>query len=303
MSFSLSAKNEILSGKRKESVCCQKSMLLGALLFAARCDEGEIRFVSENERFIKSIQKAFKFLFGIEEEASQKPNGPSELPHFVLSVTGQNQLKTVFDAFPEKLSRRKALSQKILDLPRCCESALLKGAFLCAGYVTDPEKNYHLEFVVQEKNVASLFAKFLEERFSLPAKMIERKQSFVLYFKESENIEDILNLCGAVGAALRLMEVKVVKDVRNQVNRQVNCETANLSKTVDAASRHKEAIEKIKRTAGLESLPRPLREVAKIRLKYPELNLKELGEALSPPVSKSGVNHRLQKIIEISESL
>ncbi len=226
------------------------------------------------------------------------------MPLYMITLEKSDELSLLFHAFPEGLSDRETFHGIICaNYEKCCMDAILQGAFLCGGYVTNPEKNYHLEFVSPNENIANIFSEFLREVYGFSPRTIKRKQNTIVYFKESENIEDMLSTMGAISSALSIMEIKVVKDVRNTVNRQVNCETANLTKTVDAFEKHKAAIEKISRTAGLESLSLPLREVANLRLSYPELSLKELGELANPKISKSGMNHRLKKLIEISESL
>ena len=184
----------------------------------------------------------------------------------------------------------------------CCKRAYLRGAFLGAGSVSDPEKGYHLEFV----NEREAQAEFLQEimcTLEMEPKIVPRKNNFVLYLKEGTQIVDLLNIMGAHIALMELENVRIVKEVRNNVNRIVNCETANLKKTVSAAVRQMQDIEFIQNTIGISALPENLRQVATYRLEYSSSSLKELGELLTPPVGKSGVNHRLKKISEIAEQI
>lgn len=184
----------------------------------------------------------------------------------------------------------------------CCRRAFIRGAFIAAGSVSDPEKNYHLEFVLGERSMAEQLRELINS-FELDAKMVERKEHFVVYLKEGEQIVDLLNVMGAPLALMDLENVRIVKEVRNDVNRRVNCETANLNKVVGAAVKQLEDIAYIEKTIGLSNLPEQLEEMARIRLEYPDKSLKELGSYFMTPVGKSGVNHRLRKISSIAETL
>lgn len=304
ISFSLRAKEEILAQRKKPSPCCEKAMLLGMLLFAARCDEEGIFFTTENEKLALKICRILKYAFGIHKTPEQEKNIPSDMPLYLVGISKKDEIDRIFGAYEEKLSERNRPGFFLLEKEKkCCADAVLKGAFLYSGYVSNPEKGYHLEFVAPGEKIARAFDGFLRENYGFSPRIIRRKQSYVVYFKESEVIEDMLALMGATASAIAIMEIKVERDVRNTVNRQVNCETANLTKTVDAYERHRQAIEKVARVSGLESLPAPLAEIANLRLEHPELSLKELGARLLKPVSKSGVNHRLNKIIAIADSL
>lgn len=180
--------------------------------------------------------------------------------------------------------------------------AYIRGAFLGGGSVTNPEKNYHLEFVTHSEEYAHDLCELINS-CGLNSKVIQRKNSFIVYVKEGEQIVDILNIMGAHSCLLELENIRIMKEMRNNVNRLVNCETANLSKTVNAAVRQVESIKLIQSKIGLKRLPQNLREIAELRLEYPDESLKELGEMLTPPVGKSGVNHRLRKIEKIAEEL
>lgn len=184
----------------------------------------------------------------------------------------------------------------------CCKKAYIRGAFLGCGSLTDPEKNYHMEFVTDNLSYAMSLKRLLNH-FSLGAKLIERKKHYVVYLKEGDKISDALKLIGAFQSLLSLENIRAFKEMRNNINRLVNCETANLDKTVNAAVRQIENINYIKENIGLEHLPEGLREVARLRLEYENASLKELGEMLTPKMGKSGINHRLRKLDKIAESL
>ena len=180
--------------------------------------------------------------------------------------------------------------------------AYVRGAFIGGGSISNPERTYHLEFVTHSEEYAKDLCKLVNS-FSLKSKVIQRKNSFIIYIKEGEQIVDLLNIIGAHSSLLELENIRIMKEMRNNVNRLVNCETANLSKTVNAAVRQVESIKLIQSQIGLQRLPENLREVAELRLNYPDESLKELGAMLEPPVGKSGINHRLRKIEKIAEEL
>lgn len=183
-----------------------------------------------------------------------------------------------------------------------CKKAYIRGAFLGGGSISNPEKTYHLEFVTHNSDYAEELSKLINT-YGLTSKVIQRKGSYIVYIKEGEQIVDLLNIIGAHSSLLELENVRIMKEMRNNVNRLVNCETANLSKTVNAAVRQVESIKLIQKEIGLQRLPKNLRDIAELRLIYPDESLKELGEFLNPPVGKSGVNHRLRKIEKIAEEL
>ena len=184
----------------------------------------------------------------------------------------------------------------------CCKRAFIRGAFLASGSMSDPNKSYHFEIVCRTMEQAEQLQQLMNG-FETDAKIVERKGHYVVYLKEGSQIVDMLNVMEAYVSLMNLENVRILKEMRNSVNRKVNCETANISKTVNAAVKQLEDIELIRSKLGLDQLPQNLREMALIRLEYPEAALKELGNYLTPPVGKSGVNHRLRKLAEIAEDL
>lgn len=184
----------------------------------------------------------------------------------------------------------------------CCKKAFVRGAFLAGGSVTDPQKAYHFEINTQTENKANQLIS-LFDTFGVSAKKVVRKGNFVVYVKEGSQISDVLNICGAHVAMMELENVRIVKDMRNSINRQVNCEAANIGKTVSAANKQLEDIKLIQSTIGIESLKDNLREVALLRLENGDMPLKDLGLLLDPPLGKSGVNHRLRKLSEIADNI
>lgn len=184
----------------------------------------------------------------------------------------------------------------------CCRRSFIRGAFLAAGSISDPEKFYHFEIVCPSRDRAEQVQGIIKT-FGIDAKMVVRKKYFVVYIKEGSQIVDILNVMEAPLALMELENIRIVRGMRGQVNRQVNCETANINKTVSAAVRQMEDIKYIRDTIGLCCLPENLEEIARLRLAIPDASLKELGEALETPVGKSGVNHRLRKLSAIAKEL
>ena len=182
----------------------------------------------------------------------------------------------------------------------CCKRAFLRGVFQTAGSVSDPNKSYHFEIVCASPEAAGQIQSVMCS-FGLDAKIVPRKRSFVVYLKEGSQIVDILNVMEAHVSLMELENVRILKEMRNSVNRKVNCETANINKTVSAAVKQIEDITYLREKIGFENLPDNLAEAARVRLENPDATLKELGEALTPPVGKSGINHRLRKLSEMAD--
>ena len=216
---------------------------------------------------------------------------------------GARELLADLDILSEDFQLNHSTSTTLLS-NRDQKRAYLRGAFLAGGSVNNPETSaYHLEIYSLYKEHGEALSDLMN-KFNLNAKTIERKKGFVTYLKEAEKISDFLGIVGAVQAMLKFEDVRILRDMRNSVNRIVNCETANLNKTIGAAIRQVENIRFIENTIGLDQLPEKLREIARLRVEYQDVTLKELGEMVSTgTVSKSGVNHRLRKIDEIADAL
>jgi DNA-binding protein WhiA len=184
----------------------------------------------------------------------------------------------------------------------CCKRAFIRGAFLAAGSISDPEKTYHFEIVAATESKAMQLQEIIGS-FDIEAKIILRKKYYVVYVKDGSQIVDLLNIMEAHVSLMNLENVRILKEMRNSINRQVNCETANINKTVAAAAKQVEDILYIKETVGFSELSEGLEDIASLRIQYPESSLKELGEMLSPPIGKSGVNHRLRKLSLVADNL
>ncbi len=213
---------------------------------------------------------------------------------------------------PISQEQMSIIMQKIGDLNKpvsslfiknsCCQRAFLRGAFLSIGSMSDPQKGYHLEFVCSDEEKAKHLQHVIQG-FEIEAKIVLRKKYYVVYVKEGSGIVDLLNVCEAHVALMKLENLRILKEMRNSINRRVNCEAANITKTVNAAARQIEDIEYIRDHYGFRNLPENLRQMAEVRLENPDAPLKELGEYLNPPVGKSGVNHRLRKLSELADRI
>lgn len=252
------------------------------------------KFVTENLTVAKKYSILVKKAFHFEVEMSVRGH------QFFVYILDSEDAMTFFQAL--KLTEGKTLVHELVVQRSCCKRAFLRGLFLACGSVTDPERGYHLELALGTLGKAEETVRILES-FGIEAKIVERKKNYIVYLKEGARIVELLNVMEAHVALMEFENVRILKEMRNSINRQVNCETANIKKTVSAAARQIEDIQYIKDTLGFGTLPKGLAEIAKLRLEHAEVPLKELGEMLIPPIGKSGVNHRLRKLSEIAESL
>ncbi|UFJ39972.1 DNA-binding protein WhiA [Brevibacillus humidisoli] len=307
MSFAAHVKKELTM--LQPSDCCSRAELSALIRMNGSLQFGAGRFVldvsTENAAIARRIYVLTKKLFQVHAEllVRKKMRLKKNNVYIVRIPRGANEILQALSIMDENLSFYPGIPRD-LTKTSCCRGAYLRGAFLAGGSVNHPEaSSYHLEiFTAYQDFCEALTA--LANRYRLNAKCIERKKGFVMYIKEGEKITEYLSLIGAHQALLYFEDVRIVKDMRNSVNRLHNCEIANINKTVNAATRQMENIQLIEREIGLENLPPRLREVAELRLLHPDINLKELGELLpSGVVSKSGINHRLRKINEIADKL
>lgn len=286
MSFTTEIKTE-LCRIPTAAPCCALAECLGMLLYASRCDREQIRLQTEIPAVRRRAAALLRQLFGIEAEEQ----GP-------LLVLGEDAARVMagfgYDG-PGTLQLNRALVEE-----ECDKNSFLRGAFLAGGYVSTPDKGYHLELVTAHYHVARQVSALLLD-MDKPAGYVQRRGNHVLYYKDSTHIEEFLAAAGATGSAMELMLKKVERDLRNKVNRQVNCETANLGKTIDAAARQIDAIAALRARGALESLPEPLRETAELREQNPELSLSELCALHRTPISRPGLSGRLRKLVSLAE--
>lgn len=274
MSFSSEVKQELSSINTYSKINLIEAELIGYLMSANIKEENEkIEFITENEFNIERIYKIlFKLKIEYEPETRRKT--------FIAKINKPN-LRNIEELETEEEKK-----------------SLIRGIFLGSGSINEPTKKYHLEILLKDKDVARYIQNILKS-FNIKAKILEMNNT--IYIKEGEEISKFLAFIGAQKAVLKYEEIRVMREIRNNVNRQVNCETANLNKTISASVMQIEAINYLKKLKKYEELPTNLQEIAELRLEYPEMSLKDLGNLLENPLGKSGVNHRLKKIIEIAD--
>lgn len=290
MSFSAGIKEKLIADVDGCEFCAI-AKLAGIMRYAGQMEPDRAVLSTENKAIADCAAELLKNCLGIQMEYEY--NMQTKL--YRGTIDGESAQIVYAELLAEE-------SAESLTPFSCCRHAFIAGAFLGGGSVSDPKKSYHLEFDAKRSEYADDVVNALEKE-GIAAKLTERKGRYVVYVKDYESIAAVLGIIGAGYAALELYNVSVEKEIRNDVNRRVNCENANLAKQARTASKQLHAITKIEKTVGLSKLPEVLREIAEIRRQYPEESLKELGERLNPPIGKSGVNHRLNRIVEFAENL
>ncbi len=296
MSFSQKVKSE-LSLMTDLSDCCMRAEAYGLLLFGKYYSQTRIGLLTENKNVAGVYSLFCKVCPDVKPRLSKTKAG-----NYSLSVTISRDIEKIMRYFGHSKQNISLRINRANFEDDCCYASFLRGVFLSCGTIADPMKNYHLEFVIPYAKLTNDFVTLLGD-MGLAPKVIERGNAYVVYFKDSENIEDFLTLIGAQSSSLELMGVKMMKDVRNKINRQINFETANISRTVNAAMTQVTAIEKIESKKGIDWLPETLREIARLRLENPDMSLDEIRNALDGEISRSGVNHRLNRLIKIANEL
>lgn len=307
MSFASETKKELTTLELKD--CCSKSELSalirmnGSLSFSNRHLVIDIQ--TENAAIARRIYTLLKKNYGVNVELLVRKKMKLKKNNIYIVRLSERAKEILMDLkiLGEGFTFVHNISEKLVA-KKCCKRSYLRGAFLAGGSVNNPEtSSYHLEIYSLYKEHNDALCELMNG-FDLKAKTLERKKGFITYLKEAEKISEYLRIVGANNAILRFEDVRIVRDMRNSVNRLVNCETANLNKTIGASLRQVENIQFIESTVGLGILPDKLREIAELRVAYQDVTLKELGEMVSGgKVSKSGINHRLRKIDEIANRL
>lgn len=296
MSFSGEVKEELVRFV-PEARHCQIAELAAILEYtkAVKIDEKGVYYIEIQEETPYVARKGFTLLkktFNIESKMDNSVN----LFRYTEGEIVQKVLQAV------KYEEGSFCVDSLVIKSLCCKRAFIRGAFLSIGSMSNPEKGYHLEFVCENEQQAAQMQAALAD-FEIEGKVVQRKRYQVVYLKESEGIVELLNVMGAHQALMSLENLRILKDMRNSINRKVNCEAANITKTVNAATKQIEDILYIKEHYGFHNLSDQLRQIAEVRLDYPDATLKELGEYLNPKVGKSGVNHRLRKLGELADRL
>ncbi len=300
MTFTAQIKEE-LSALEIKNPECALAECCGMILFANSTTRNRIKIITENKNVALRASRLLKSLFGFDFDKKIIPQ--SSLKKFNLIIEHPSRISEIFEAIginsDDSLSLR--LNAAIVETDEA-RAAFCRGAFLTGGSVADPSSRYHLELVTSHSNLSREVISLLLE-LELPAKLAMRKSNNIIYLKESGYIEEFLTRIGAPLSALELMQTKLVKDVRNNINRQVNFEVANLSKAADAAKIHITAIKKLHKLGIIDTLSEQLQSAARVRLQYPEASLAELSRLSEDGVGKSGLNHRLNKLVSIAEEL
>ncbi len=309
MSFSSTVKEELARhfGSARHCKIAETTAIINMCGKIGRSIDGKItglKIQTENPAVARKCFTLLKKTFNIKVEVSIRRSNQLN-KHRVYHIYVMNRDETIKVLRACRLIEGEEIVHRISPLvvqTTCCKRAYIRGAFLASGSLSDPEKTYHLEFVTQDWGHAEALSGLINS-FEMDSKIVVRKKYYVVYLKEGNQIVDLLNIMEAHKALMDLENLRIIKDLRNNVNRIVNCETANLNKTVSASVRQVNDINYIDTHKGLHTLTESLEAVARLRLDNPSASLKELGEMLSPQVGKSGVNHRLRKISGIADNL
>ena len=291
MSFSADTKAE-LCRMALSKPCCAVAEAYGVLLFAYAFSAREIRIITGSAPFAKRLPRLMKKAFDLDFD--EYVEGAKR----TFSITAPEKIRRIFDAFGYDADSALVshINFSVLE-EDCCKAAFVRGAFLAGGSITDPSKRCHLELVTDHRNAAGETVALLQEMGFSP-RVTTRAGHHVIYFKQSEAAEDLFTTIGASGAAMELMSAKVEKEMRNAINRQINCDSANADKIVSAAMAQLEQIRALDKEIGLENLPKDLSELALLRIANPEASLSDLARLSDPPMTKSCINHRLRKLMK-----
>lgn len=291
MTFSQQVKAELCE-PRVERKCCAVAEAYGILMYCHTFSPKLIRIITASDELAQRLPHLFKKAFSVSFD--ELPGGSGKRS---FKITDEKKIQTIYDTFGNDLNTPSLhINFGVLE-ETCCKASFIRGAFLAGGSVTDPSKRYHLELATSHYSVSrEAYSILLDMGFS--PKEAERKGNHLLYFKKSEHIEDLMTTIGASNCAMELMSAKIEKDMKNSINRKVNCDSANADKVVAAAAQQMEAIRRIDKLYGLDSLPDKLQEAALLRFANPEASLADLAMLSYPPVSKSCLSHRLKKLLD-----
>ena len=305
MSYSSRTKDE-LCRLEPDSVCCLLAELSGIISVAGSVilrggGDKRLSIETENTAVARRTFRLLQDVFDVQPQlVTLKRARLGGRSAHRIEISG-DEASFVLEGCGISVMQRRGVPRE-LTVRKCCRMSFLRGVFLASGSVTDPEKEYHLEFVLGDEAFALAVQKLIA-RFELDAHMTERRQMTLVYLKGQSEITDMLSILGAQSARFAMEDAFIRKELRNNANRAVNCDSANVQRSVTAASRQTQAIERLIAAIGESSLPPALLQTAKLRLKYPEVSLEELGSLCDPPVGKSGVNHRLRRLEKMAQEL
>lgn len=298
-SFSRMVKEEIFRAGA-DDMCCVKAEFSGLLLFGTQWIQKDgIKITTENPDVVGCFAELARML-GLEAEVRQNTEKSVKYTAQISDTVKVAQLLYDLNLLDETDGCIKYHVSRDITQKMCCKRAFVRGAFMGAGTISDPSKNYNMEIITPRKQLCEETAELMRS-LDFECKVITRKNKYVIYIKNSDRIADILSFLGAYKSQMELLNIKIEKEIRNDLNRTANSETSNLIKTINASVEQIQAIQKIDKLIGLDSLPDELREIALLRLKNKDLSLSELGGLLNPPLTKSGVNHRMKKILNYVE--
>lgn len=310
MSFSTYVKEELCRIKVEDEALKVSELagvvrMDGTILIGAQ-KSVSLELISENASVAKLSYLWIKELFKVECTITiQRRQKLKKNNRYIVSIPNQRQMRSILYALgmmnDDGMFFNTGIPEELIDRDDK-RRAYLRGVFLGGGSISDPLKSYHLEIVANSENYAELIQNLIAI-YGIEAKVSYRKENIIVYLKESNQISDFLALIGAHEAMMELENIRINKTMRNAVNRRVNCETANLNKSVNAAQRHIQIIREIENKVSIDALPETLRSIALLRINHPEASLKELGELMTPPIGKSGVNHRMRRIEEFAEMI
>lgn len=294
MTFGGEVKSELCRGELHRK-CCAQAEAYGVLLYCNTFNGSEVRIITENEAFAQRLPALFRKAFRLTFD--RLPEGEGKRVFLIQHPEKLETIRQTYGADGGALALH--INFAVLE-ESCCRFSFLRGAFLAGGSVTDPKKGYHLELTTSHQNVSREMLALMREMDFSP-KLASRKGNSVIYFKQSEYIEDFLTAIGAPVSAMDVMTAKLEKDLRGSVNRRVNCDAANLDKVVEASQGQLEAIRQLQQTGRLETLPEKLQLTAQLRMDHPEDTLAQLAQLCDPPITKSALNHRLRKLVELAQ--
>ena len=312
MSFSIKVKNELANHISNATHCrIAELAALTSMCGSVMIDENnnyKIRIKTETQPTAEKIKKLLWKTFKVDVDISTRENAYSKVGRtYTLLVGDHQQALKILQATKlinenNEIGENFSITNNIVIMKDCCKRAFIRGAFMAAGSISDPNKSYHFEIKCNSEKKAKQLIELLEN-YNIDGKMVARKGGYVVYIKEGEGIVDVLNVMEAHVSLMEMENVRILKGMSNYYNRQVNCETANIKKTVATSVRQIDDIDFIIQNKGIDYLPEKLQDIAWVRKENPDASLQELGEMLDPPLGKSGVNHRLRKICQIAQEL
>ena len=312
MSFSIKVKNELANHISNATHCrIAELAALISMCGSVMIDENnnyKIRIKTETQPTAEKIKKLLWKTFKVDVDISTRENAYSKVGRtYTLLVGDHQQALKILQATKlinenNEIGENFSITNNIVIMKDCCKRAFIRGAFMAAGSISDPNKSYHFEIKCNSEKKSKQLIELLVN-YNIDGKMVARKGGYVVYIKEGEGIVDVLNVMEAHVSLMEMENVRILKGMSNYYNRQVNCETANIKKTVATSVRQIDDIDFIIQNKGIDYLPEKLQDIAWVRKENPDASLQELGEMLDPPLGKSGVNHRLRKICQIAQEL